>query len=138
MAQAVGQTLYSRIGGYDVIAAYLDTVLGLVVGDPQLGPYFRGMSTDTGRRTRQLILDWLVETAGGPAIFTGRPLRVSHEGMGITEGEYAVFLAHAGTALDSVGVPGRAKEELLALLASPPVQGEIVEPQNSTGRSSGA
>lgn len=79
MTQLSSESLYSRLGGYDVIAAYLDNVLGLVVADPQLAPYFRGMSTDTARRTRQLILDWVVEKTGGPAIFTGRPLKVSHE-----------------------------------------------------------
>lgn len=127
MTQLSSESLYSRLGGYDVIAAYLDNVLGLVVADPQLAPYFRGMSTDTARRTRQLILDWVVEKTGGPAIFTGRPLKVSHEGMGITEGDYAQFVALAGTALENVGVTGRPKEDLLALLASDPVQGEIVE-----------
>jgi hemoglobin len=127
MVQERPESLYSRLGGYDVIATYVDNVLGLVVSDSRLAPYFRGMSADTARRTRQLILDWVVATSGGPAIFTGRPLRVSHEGMGITESEYTLLLAHAATALDSVGVAHGPKKELLALLASPSVQGEIVE-----------
>ncbi len=124
---APAESLYSRLGGYDVIAAYLDNLLGLMVADQQLAPYFRGMGTDTARRTRQLILDWVVEKTGGPSIFTGRPLKVSHEGMGISSEDYAVFLGLVGKALDNVGVGGQPKDDLLVLLASPSVQAEIVE-----------
>ncbi len=37
--------LYTRLGGYDVIAAFVDSWLRLLVLDRHLGGYFKGMST---------------------------------------------------------------------------------------------
>jgi hemoglobin len=36
------RSLYERLGGYDAIAAAVDDLLGRLVGDPQLGVYWRG------------------------------------------------------------------------------------------------
>jgi hemoglobin len=60
------QSLYTRL------AAFVDNWLALMVLDPQLAGYFKGMSLDTKRRARQLIVDFVAERAGGPAIYTGR------------------------------------------------------------------
>jgi hemoglobin len=119
------QSLYTRLGGYDVIAAFVDNWLALIVPDPQLGGYFKGMSLDTKRRARQLIVDFVVERAGGPAIYTGRSMKVLHEGLGISRSDYAVLMRHAGTALDGLAVPRDAREGLLAFLAG--LEGDTVE-----------
>src|SRR6266571_4310173 len=90
-------TLYKRLGGYDVICSFVDQWLGLVLGDDQLGKYFAGMSNDTKGKARQLIVDYYVASLGGPAIYTGRTMKVLHEGLGISEGEYAALVRHAAT-----------------------------------------
>ena len=41
VASGVDTSLYQRLGGYDVVAAFTDQWLGLVLGDPLLAPYFR-------------------------------------------------------------------------------------------------
>ena len=58
-------SLYQRLGGYDVIAAFTDQWLGQGLGDPSLAPYFRGMSNDTKGRARQLIVDFIAASTGG-------------------------------------------------------------------------
>ena len=65
MQATAAPTLYQRLGGYDVIAAFTDQWLGYVLGDPLLSPYFRGMSNDTKGRARQLIVDFIAAAAGG-------------------------------------------------------------------------
>ncbi len=122
---AVATTLYRRLGGYDVVAAFTDQWLGLVLADPQLAPYFRGMSNDTKGKARQLIVDFMVEAAGGPAYYVGRDMRTSHVGMRISESDWAVFMRHATATLDHLAVPTREKGEVLAFFTS--LEGEIVD-----------
>lgn len=111
------QSLYTRLGGYDVIAAFVDNWLALVVPDPHLAPYFRGMSADTKRKARQLIVDFIAEHAGGPVIYTGRSMKVLHEGLGISAVEYGHLMRHAETVLERLGVARDAREGLLSFLA---------------------
>lgn len=113
------------MGGYDVIAAFVDSWLRLLVLDRHLGGYFRGMSTDTQRKVRQLTVDFIAAHAGGPVLYTGRSMKVAHEGLHISERDYARLMQHAAAALDKVGVPDPEKGELLAFLAG--FKGDCVE-----------
>jgi hemoglobin len=117
MASGADTSLYQRLGGYDVVAAFTDSWLGLVLGDPTLAPYFRGMSNDTKRKARQLIVDFIAASSGGPTIYTGRDMKTLHEGLGISRGEYATLMAHAATTLDTLGVETQAKDDLLRWMA---------------------
>jgi hemoglobin len=119
------QSLYTRLGGYDVIAAFVDNWLALVVPDAQLSGYFKGMSADTKRKARQLIVDFIAERAGGPVNYTGRSMKVLHEGLGISAGDYAVLMRHAATVLDRLGVASDARDGLLTFLES--LKGDTVE-----------
>jgi hemoglobin len=125
MQATAEQTLYQRLGGYDVIAAFTDQWLGLVLGDPALAPYFRGMSNDTKGKARQLIVDFIAASTGGPTLYTGRDMKTLHEGLGISRGEYDALMGHAATTLDALGVERREKDELLAWLAS--LEGDTIE-----------
>jgi hemoglobin len=125
MQNTAEKSLYHRLGGYDVIAAFTDQWLGRVLGDPALAPYFKGMSNDTKRKARQLIVDFIAATTGGPTIYTGRDMKTLHEGLGISRGEYDTLLRHATTTLDTLGVGAEDKREFLAWLAS--LEGETIE-----------
>src|SRR5215213_7444263 len=106
-ADAVDQSLYARLGGYDALAAASDDLLARLQADPQLGGYWKGASFDNRRRARQLIVDYLVAAAGGPAYYTGRDMKTSHAGMGISRGDWEVFLSHARGMLAHCGVGER-------------------------------
>ena len=125
MQATAAPTLYQRLGGYDVIAAFTDQWLGLVLADPLLSPYFRGMSNDTKARARQLIVDFIAASTGGPTIYTGRDMKTLHTGLGISREEYEALLQHAATTLDAVGVGDREKDDILAWMTS--LEGDMVE-----------
>jgi hemoglobin len=124
MQATAAQTLYQRLGGYDVIAAFTDSWLGRVLGDPLLSPYFRGMSNDTKGRARQLTVDFIAASTGRPTIYTGRDMKTLHEGLSISRAEYDALLQHA-TTLDEVKVEAPAKDELLRWMTS--LEGDMVE-----------
>jgi hemoglobin len=125
MQTTAAPTLYQRLGGYDVIAAFTDQWLGRVLGDPLLAPYFRGMSNDTKGKARQLIVDFIAASTGGPTIYTGRDMKILHEGLGISRGEYDAIMRHAATTLEALGVGAQAKDDVLAWMAS--LEGDMIE-----------
>ena len=94
MTSASEKSLYERLGGYDAIAAATDELLRRVTSDPDIGFYWRGHSTDSMKRDRQLIVDFLCEAIGGPVIYRGRDMKTSHEGLRITERDWEIFVGH--------------------------------------------
>jgi hemoglobin len=125
MQATAAPTLYQRLGGYDVIAAFTDQWLGYVLADPLLAPYFRGMSNDTKARARQLIVDFIAASTGGPTIYTGRDMKTLHTGLGISREEYDALLQHATTTLEAVGVGDREQDDVLAWMTS--LEGDMIE-----------
>ena len=119
------KTLYQRLGGYDAIAAVVDDFVGRLVSDKQFERFFVGHSTDSKKRIRQHILDQFCAGAGGPCIYTGRTMKASHEGLGITEAEWDAAAKHLVATLDKFKVPEAEKKELLAFVGTQ--KNDIVE-----------
>ena len=125
MTTAPEKSLYDRLGGYDTLAAFTDELLQRITSDPEIGIYWRGHSTDSMKRDRQLIVDFLCEAIGGPVIYRGRDMKTSHEGLRITEREWEIFMVHTAATLDHFEVPEPEKQEFLDCAAS--LKGDIVE-----------
>src|SRR5438309_11899562 len=81
-------TLYKRLGGYDAIAAVTDDFIGRLASDKQLTRFFVGHSEDSLKKIRQHLVDQLCAATGGPCVYTGRDMKTSHKGMGITESDW--------------------------------------------------
>jgi len=108
-------TLYRRLGGYDVITAVIDEFLSRFGSDPRLARFGGGRSLDSRQRTRQLIVEQICSLAGGLCAYTGRDMKTAHAGLGITEAEWQATLRHAAGALEEYGVAPREREEFLAI-----------------------
>ncbi|HYH87093.1 MAG TPA: group 1 truncated hemoglobin [Pyrinomonadaceae bacterium] len=119
------KSLYERVGGYDAIAAVVDDFVGRLVGDKKFERFFAGHSTDSKKRIRQHIVDQLCAAAGGPCIYTGRTMKDSHVGLGITEDDWNASAKHLVATLDKFKVPEAEKKELLDVVTS--LKGDIVE-----------
>ena len=76
------RTLYTRLGGYDAIAAVTDDFLARLKTDPQLGRFWAHRGEDGLRREKQLLIDFLCASSGGPLYYTGRDMSTSHKGHG--------------------------------------------------------
>ena len=127
MTTSPEKSLYERMGGYDAIAAATDELLRRLTNDPDIGFYWRGKSTDSMKKDRQLIVDFLCEAIGGPVIYGGRDMKTSHEGLRISEREWDIFVGHTVATLEHFGVPEREKQEFLECAGS--LKGDIVEAQ---------
>ena len=112
---AAEKTLYQRLGGFDVIAAVIDDLLAQLRADPRFQRFGTGRSVDSRNRARQLLVDQMCALTGGPCLYTGRDMRTSHEGLGITAEEWEINMKCTAAALDKLKVPRKEKEEFLAI-----------------------
>lgn len=118
-------SLYKRLGGYDAIAAVTDDFIGRLASDKQLGRLFAGVSADSQKRIRQLVVDQLCAATGGPCVYIGRGMKTAHAGLGITEDDWNLTVKHLIATLDKFKVPKREKDELLGALSG--LKAEIVD-----------
>lgn len=112
------KTLYARLGGYDAIAAVTDDFVGRLVADKRFTKFFVGHSEDSIKRIRMHVIDQICAAAGGPCNYTGRDMRTSHHGLGITGEDWDESVKHFVASLDKFKVPQAEKDELLAVVAS--------------------
>ena len=117
--------LYKRLGGYDAIAAVSDDFLGRLSTDPQFTKFFVGHSTDSVKRIRQLIVDQLCAATGGPCVYTGRDMKTSHAGLGISEKDWDASVRHLVASLDKFNVPAKEKDDVLGAVGG--LKKDVVE-----------
>jgi hemoglobin len=119
------KTLYERLGGYNALAAFADDLLPRLQADPQLGRFWAHRGEDGVKREKQLLIDFLCSSAGGPVYYRGRDMLLCHRGMRISEGDWNVFLGHAGAALAKLQVPEPVQRDVVAFVLS--LKQDIVE-----------
>jgi hemoglobin len=118
-------SLFDRLGGKDATTAVIDAFVARCAADDRINGKF--VRTDIPRLKRMLV-DQVCEATGGPCTYTGRDMRETHDGMGVTAGEFDALVGDLVATLDQFSVPQADKEELLAALA--PMRGDIVEAES--------
>jgi len=118
-------TLYDRLGGYDAISAVANDLLARLQGDSRLGRYWQHRGEDGVKREKQLLIDFLCCSAGGPLYYTGRDMKTSHRGMRISESDWSAFLGHLKATLEAFHVPQAERDEVVAFVQS--TKSDIVE-----------
>src|SRR5215475_2177797 len=117
--EAMGEkTLYERLGGYDAIAAVASNLLPRLQADPQLARFWNHRGEDGVAREKQLLIDFLCSSAGGPLYYTGRDMKTSHKGMRISESDWSAFVGHVAATLEAFKVPQAERDEVIAFVQS--------------------
>ena len=124
---ALGQekSLYERLGGYEAVSAVVNDFAEKLFIDPKVGPFFKGMGTDTRKSFIQKNINLVCNVTGGPCKIISREAKTVHAGLGITEEEFNIVENHLVDTLDSFKVPAKEKQELLAIIAT--LKPDIVE-----------
>lgn len=122
-AQAAdGKSLYDRLGGKGAITAVVETFVGNVGGDKRINGYFG--STDLTKLKMHLV-NQICQASGGPCKYTGRTMKQTHAGMGVTDAAFGALVEDLVAALDHHKVGKTEKDELLGVLG--PMKSDIVE-----------
>jgi hemoglobin len=117
-----GPSLYDRLGGKEAITSVVDTFVANVGGDRRINGYFAG--TDLGKLKMHLV-NQICSASGGPCTYTGRTMKQTHAGMGVTDAAFNALVEDLISALDHHKVGKTEKEELLGVLG--PMKSDIVE-----------
>lgn len=118
----MGSSLYDRLGGANAVGAVVDGFVARCAGDDRINKKFA--RTDVPR-LKQMLADQISEATGGRATYTGRDMKETHRGMGVTAGEFDALVEDLVATLDQFDVPKAEQEELLGLLG--PMRSDIVE-----------
>ena len=100
-------------------------LLPRLTSDPALGRFWNHRGEDGVRRERQLLIEFLCASAGGPLYYVGRDMKTSHRGMGISESDWKAFVGHLEATLDKFQVPAKERAEVLTFVES--TKRDIVE-----------
>src|SRR5688572_20304101 len=115
-------SLYERLGEMEAITSVVDSFVARCAEDERINRKFE--RTDIPR-LKKMLVDQVCEATGGPCTYTGRDMRETHDGMGVTAGEFDALVEDLVATLNEFDVPQPEHEELLGLLA--PMRGDIVE-----------
>ncbi len=121
----MGDILYERLGGYNAVAAVADDLMPRLMHDAQLGRFWAHRGDDGLAREKQLLVDFLCASAGGPLYFRGRDMKLTHTGMRISNSDWELFLGHLTATLAKFNVPERERLEVFAFVDS--TKADIVE-----------
>ncbi|MFN3842235.1 MAG: group I truncated hemoglobin [Rehaibacterium terrae] len=110
-----------EFGGVAGLTALMDDFMTILLDDPRMRPFFE--NADQVRIKRQLVEQFCV-ILGGDCTYSGRDMRSSHVGLGITRADFNALVEDLQIAMDRRGIPFRAQNKLLAKLA--PMHREIV------------
>lgn len=117
-------SLYARLGGYDAIAAVVEDLVQRLAADPELGRFWAHRGTDGIQREKQLVINFIVNRAGGPLHYAGRELLPSHVGMRISEKDWQSFMTHLNATLAKFKVPAKEKADVIGFMES--TKGDMV------------
>jgi len=95
------------------------------MADQLLGRFWNNRGDDGIAREKQLLIDFLCASAGGPMYYTGRDMKLIHKGMRISEADWQAFLGHLNATLNTFQVPTQERTAVLAFIES--TKADIIE-----------
>ena len=116
------KSLYDRLGGKTAITAVVDDFVGRVAADNRINGKFANANIP---RLKSMLVDQICQASGGPCTYTGRDMKSTHAGMGVSSSDFDALVGDLVGSLNKFKVPDREKNELLGALG--PMKGDIVE-----------
>ena len=122
MNQAPATTLYDRLGRRDGITRVTRELIKNHLANPLVSVRYSQIK-DMDRVERNVI-DFFCAGSGGPETYAGKDMLSTHRGMNVSEQEFVSVVDDAMAALQTCGVDGPVRNEVLAILWS--LKGEVI------------
>jgi hemoglobin len=120
--QAVGATLFERIGGESRLKAAVDEFTNIVLADERINFTFADADLNKFKR---LLYEQICELTQGPCRYSGRTMFESHKKLDINNAMFNALAEDLYIAFDRVHVPYRVQNQVMAMLA--PMQRDVVK-----------
>ena len=108
------QSLYDRLGGREVIAAFVDDGVDRVLDNPEIDFLFDGVDIE---KLKFHLTEQICELAGGPCRYEGMDMESAHFGLMITSAQFNALVEDFQHAMRAQGVSYGNENRVLALLA---------------------
>ena len=100
-------TLWDRLGGEKNVKKIVDDFTAAVTADPKVNFTRNGkikLDDQKLATLKKTAVAFISDAAGGPIKYTGRDIKETHKGMGITNAEFDAAASHFKAALEKNGV----------------------------------
>lgn len=115
-------SLYRDLGKLPGITRIVEGMLLNIAGDSRIVEHFENVDIE---RLREKLIEQFCVEAGGPCEYTGDSMAESHKGQNLTPSDFNALVEDLQDAMDTLDVPVRAQNRLLAQLA--PMRGEVID-----------
>jgi len=120
-APAAPKSLYDRLGGKDAITVVIDDFVTNVAADKRINARFAKTNIP---HLKQMLVEQVCQATGGPCTYTGKSMKLMHDGLNITNAQFNALAEDLQVAMDKNNVSFATQNRFLARLA--PMQHDIV------------
>ncbi len=119
-------SLYTRLGGNDVLARVTEDFVAWSLADKYLGCFFPNVHAGQAvKELEQRIVEFLCAITGGECVYRGRDMKTAHKGLGINEVDWQIAIDLFTAALLKQHVPPQEQSEFLQIIEN--MKSDIVE-----------
>ena len=128
------QTLYERLGGEEGIQRIVDDFVNRALEDPRVNWSRKGVvkggllrrdrsvewaaTPENVAKLKQHFVQFISVASGGPAEYSGKPIKPAHADMQITEAEFQAAIGDLKASLDHLKIPATVQKDLIAIFES--------------------
>jgi|TARA_R110000737_G_scaffold327084_3_gene341126 hemoglobin len=114
------ESLFERLGGVEGITLIVDDVIEAHMINPVIKDIFTPLKAHPERleKIRQHTIEFFSAGSGGPVVYKGRKMTLTHEGMDISAEEYMCVMDDIMNVLEEHGIDETSKKDVLAILWS--------------------
>jgi hemoglobin len=109
-------SLYVRLGGAEGIRQIIEDVVAAHLDNPVVGERFRKVEDIANLKTK--AWEFFCAGAGGPETYSGKDMISAHQGMNVTEAEYAAVTDDILFALEKNRIDKDTANDVRAILDS--------------------
>lgn len=116
--QTTEPSLYQRLGGYDAVTAVVNDLVPRLAEDKQLGRFWKFRGNDSIAREKQLVVDFIINKAGGNLYYRGRDMTLTHAGMRISESDWKLFMDYLNITLNKFKLADKERLDVISFMES--------------------
>ncbi|NNC88679.1 MAG: group 1 truncated hemoglobin [Akkermansiaceae bacterium] len=85
------EDLFEKAGGLEGVSSMVDHFYKRILADAELAPFFKDVPME---KLHRMQTEFFSAALGGPVVYSGRPIREVHAGLGITKHHLQLFVEH--------------------------------------------
>lgn len=110
-----------EFGGMPGLQALMDDFMVILLDDPRMRPFFENVDQ---QRVKDKLAEQFCVILGGDCSYTGMDMVEAHAGIEVTHADFNILVEDLQVAMECRGIPTRAQNKLLAVLA--PMHREVI------------